>query len=117
MKSKAGLFWFAVSLALAAVLGWQWNKTRKLQGKVEQLQVQVEKGGSGDVALKAKVKELETERTKLTGELRATEFELNNTRMAYSAAAQMTNGPQGRQMQAAMRGQGRQQPAEGAGGM
>ena len=75
MKSKAGLFWFVVSLVLGGLLIVQWKGREKQQLMMEKLQLQVEKS-AGKPDLEARVKELEKERLKLNGELRAAEYAL-----------------------------------------
>jgi hypothetical protein len=88
MRSKAAILWFVVSGALAAALVVQWNSGRKEQVKLEQLQMQVEKGNDKDKQAEAKVQQLEKEVRTLTGELRATEHELNRARGPQMAASE-----------------------------
>ena len=78
MKSKAAAIWMVLSLVLGVALVVQWSDSKKQQLKLEKLQMQVEKGASASNA-EARAKELEKERLKLIGELRAAEFELNST--------------------------------------
>src|SRR4051812_16236376 len=88
MKSKFAWFWFFVSLGLAGLLIAQMREARKRKQMVEDLQLQMENmDGRSD----GRVRELEQERQKLRGELKATENELNSARLAYSSLAQMTN--------------------------
>lgn len=116
MKSKAAILWFVVSVVLAAGVAMQWTRANKQQVKIEKLQVQVEKSASNPVS-DARVKELEKERMKLTGDLRAAEYELNSVRLT-SAALQMTNAPQnGTQALASNGSQGREQGAGAMGKM
>jgi hypothetical protein len=112
MKSKAAAVWMVVSLVLGIALVIQWNHGSKQQLKLEKLQLQVEKSASAQNAA-SRVQELEKERLKLIGELRAAEFELNSVRMA-AAAAQNTNAP----LAARASATGPQAtPGDGAGGM
>jgi hypothetical protein len=90
MRSKAAVFWFVMSMFLGIALVVQWDAGRRKQQKLEALQVQVEKTASNKDA-EAKVKELEAERLKLTGELRAAEYELNTVRLASAAGIGFTN--------------------------
>lgn len=113
MKLTSALFWFVVSLVLGVALVVQWDQSRKRQLKLEQLQVQVEKGIAEEKAARLRVQELEKERMKLTGEMRALEFEAVRARQMAMAS----NSPAATQLQAALRGQGRQPGAQGAAGM
>lgn len=90
MKSKATAFWFIVSLVLALGLVWQWSAARKQRLTLEKLQIQVEKTASEHTD-EARVKELEKERMKLLGELRAAEYELSGARMSAAAALQSSS--------------------------
>ena len=99
MKLTSALFWFAVSLVLGVALVVQWDISRKRQLKLEQLQVQVEKSLTEEKAAKVQVQELEKERMKLTGEMRALEFEANHIRQMAMAS----NSPAANQLQAALR--------------
>jgi hypothetical protein len=90
MKSKAGLLWFVVSLVLGGLLIVQWKGREKQQLMIEKLQLQVEKSAAKP-DLEARVQELEKERLKLNGELRAAEYELNSVRLSSAAAVQGTN--------------------------
>lgn len=101
-----------VSLVLAVGLVVQWSDARKKKLKMEKLQLQVEKSASAG-STDSRVKELEKERMKLIGELRAAEFELNSVRMA-AAAAQSTKA-----QAATISGSARMQgpKTEGAGAM
>ena len=90
MKSKATVFWFVVSMVFGIGLVVQWDAARRKQQKLEVLQIQVEKTASNKDA-EAKVKELEAERLKLNGELRAVEYELNTMRLANAAGIGGTN--------------------------
>src|SRR5687767_477851 len=90
MRSKAAVFWFVASMFLGIALVVQWDAGRRKQQKLEALQVQVEKNASNKEA-EAKVKQLEAERLKLTGELRAAEYELNTVRLASAAGMGFTN--------------------------
>lgn len=89
MKSKAAILWFGVSVVLAIALVMQWNAGKAKQQKLEKLQLQVEQIASKPDATK-QVKELEKERMKLLGELRAAEHELRTVQMT-AAAMQATN--------------------------
>ncbi|MGZ8939012.1 MAG: hypothetical protein ACXW32_07365 [Limisphaerales bacterium] len=113
MKSKAAVFWCVVTLVLGVALGVQWNTGKKKQLKIENLQVQVEKSGSTP-AVEARVKELEKERQKLTGELRAAEYELSTARMSSAAAMQVNNAQQGQNAPAGGGTQGQGKEAGGA---
>ena len=114
MRSKAAVGWFVVSMVLGVALVVQWDAARRKQVKLESLQVQVEKSASSENA-DAKVKALERERLKLTGELRAAEYELNTMRMASAAGMGLTNlaAPTGQNQAAAAGGQGKENPAGG----
>ena len=90
MKSKAAVFWFVMSMFLGIALVVQWDAGRKKQQKLEAIQIQVEKSASNKDA-EARVKELEAERLKLNGELRAAEYELNTIRLASAAGIGLTN--------------------------
>jgi hypothetical protein len=118
MKSKAAIFWFVVSMVLGVALVVQWDAARRKQQKLEVLQIQVEKSASNQDA-EAKVKELETERLKLNGELRAAEYELNTMRLASAAGIGLTNtAAQNSQVQSGGSGaQGKENPAAGMGKM
>ena len=94
MRSKAALLWFVVSLVLGGLLIVQWKGREKQQLMIEKLQLQVEKS-AGKPDLEARVKELEKERLKLNGELRAAEYELNSVRLSTAAAMQGTNAVAG----------------------
>jgi hypothetical protein len=94
MKSKAAAAWCVLSIVLATILVVQWNDKKALRYKLEKLQLQVEKMAS-DEPSEARVQQLEKERLKLMGELRAAENELNNVRVA-GAAAKATNAPESR---------------------
>jgi hypothetical protein len=94
MKSKAAVFWFVVSLVLGGLLIVQWQGREKQQLMIEKLQLQVEKSASKP-DLEARVKELEKERMKLNGDLRAAEYELNSVRLSTAAAQQGTNATAG----------------------
>jgi hypothetical protein len=94
MKSKAAVFWFVVSLVLGGLLIVQWQGREKQQLMIEKLQLQVEKSASKP-DLEARVKELEKERMKLNGDLRAAEYELNSVRLSTAAALQGTNAMAG----------------------
>ena len=94
MKSKAAAAWCVLSIVLATILVVQWNDKKALRNKLEKLQLQVEKMAS-DEPSEARVQQLEKERLKLMGELRAAENELNNVRVA-GAAAKATNAPESR---------------------
>jgi hypothetical protein len=107
MKSKAAVFWLVVSLVLGVALVAQWNAGKKKQLTLEKLQMQVEKIASNKGS-EARVQELEKERLKLTGELRAAEYELNTVRMSSAAAMQLTNAPQGAAIANSAEGQGKQ---------
>src|SRR5688500_10923627 len=93
MRSKAAILWFVVSLGLAAALVVQWNSARREKIKLEQLQVQVEKGVSKEKAVEAAVQELEKEVRRLNGELRTAEFELTKARAPQTASSQAPNAP------------------------
>ena len=90
MKSKAAVFWFVMSMFLGIALVVQWDAARRKQPTLEALQVQVQKSASNKDA-EARVKELEAERLKLNGELRAAEYELNTIRLASAAGIGLTN--------------------------
>jgi hypothetical protein len=114
MRSKAAVCWFVVSMVLGVALVVQWDAARRKEQKLEALQVQVEKYAPNKDA-EAKVKALERERLKLTGELRAAEYELNTMRMASAAGMGLTNtaAPTGPNQAAAAGGQGKENPAGG----
>ena len=115
MKSKGAIFWFVVALALAGVVFAQWDSSKKQKLKMEELQLQVEKIGSREKEVTTRMQDVEKERSKLNSEVRALEFELNNSRMAYNALAQMTNTAQPGSMQAAQARAG-QRPGQGGQG-
>jgi len=94
MKSKAAAVWCVLSIVLATILVVQWNDKKALRSKLEKLQLQVEKMTSGEPS-EARVQQLEKERLKLMGELRAAENELNDVRVP-GAAAKATNAPESR---------------------
>jgi hypothetical protein len=94
MKSKAAVFWFVVSLVLGGLLIVQWQGREKQQLLMEKLQLQVEKGAA-QPDLEARVKELEKERMKLNGDLRAAEYALNSIRLSSAAGMQGTNAAAG----------------------
>jgi hypothetical protein len=88
MKSKFAWFWFIVSLMLGALLLVQVRVEKKQRQSLESLQLQVENIHG---QTEGRLKELEQDRQKLRGELKATENELKSTRLAYSGLVQMTN--------------------------
>jgi hypothetical protein len=117
MRSKAAVFWFVLSLVLGGLLIVQWKGQEQQQLLVEKLQLQVEKS-AGKPDLEARVKELEKERMKLNGELRASEYELNSVRLSSAAALQMTNAPFGASGSATPQGEnGEQSGGAGMGKM
>ncbi|HEX7863227.1 MAG TPA: hypothetical protein VF773_23060 [Verrucomicrobiae bacterium] len=112
MKSKAAAFWCVLSLVLATGLVVQWNYNKKQRMTLEKLQLHVEQSVS-EPGTEARIQELERERNRYIGELRAAEFELNAVRMS-AAAMNATNGAvAGSPPQSGEAGPGN----EGAGGM
>lgn len=116
MKSKAAVFWFVVSVVLGVALCVQWNAAKKKQLTLEELQVQMEKSATNSKA-EARVRELEQERQKLTGELRAAEYELNSARMSSAGALQMTNTASAETVGSAEGAQPQRPDGEGGGAM
>ena len=112
MKSKAAILWFLVSVMLSGALFAQWKSARGQKTKLEQLQVQVEKGSVKEREAEGRVKELEKEVRTLTGELRTTEYELNRVRAPQVASSQTP----GSTLQAAQLPAQRQGEASAGGG-
>jgi hypothetical protein len=112
MRSKAAILWFVVSAGLAAALLVQWNSGRKEKVKLEQLQVQVEKGVSKEKAAEARAQELEKEVRQLSGELRMAEVELSKASTPPAASLPPNTASRGAQTPAPQQGE-----QQGGGGM